>query len=111
MVEFFFAMIPSGMDKAVAQVTLAAWFKNLCTNSPPWFIKHLPSVTTDNVEMRLCAPTTDGSTPIEIVELHVQLIVIANDVVIFILKVIKFVAKAMKIVSDSIDVDPINPIL
>ena len=45
---------------------------NLCTNSPPWFIKHLPSATTDNVEVRLCKPHTDGSTPIEVVELYVQ---------------------------------------
>ena len=46
---------------------------NLCgNNSPPWFIKHLPSSTTDDVEMRLCRPSTDGSTPIEIVELYVQ---------------------------------------
>ena len=45
---------------------------NLCTKSPPWFIKHLSSSTTDNVEMRLCKPNTDGSTPIEVVELYVQ---------------------------------------
>ena len=45
---------------------------NLCTKSPPWFIKHLSSSTTDNVEMRLCKPNFDGSTPIEIVELYVQ---------------------------------------
>ena len=45
---------------------------NLCNNSPPWFIKHLPSSTTDNVEMRFSRPTTDGSTPIEVVELYVQ---------------------------------------
>ena len=47
---------------------------NLCTKSPPWFIKHLSSSTTDNVEMRLCKPGTNGggSTPIEVVELYVQ---------------------------------------
>ena len=47
---------------------------NLCgNNSPPWFIKHLPSSTTDDVEMRLCHPAHDeGSTPFEIVELYVQ---------------------------------------
>ena len=45
---------------------------NLCTKSPPWFIKHLSSSTTNNVEMRLCKPDTSGSTPIEIVELYVQ---------------------------------------
>ena len=45
---------------------------NLCNDSPPWFIKRLPSSTTDNVEMRLCKPGSDGSTPIEVVELYVQ---------------------------------------
>ena len=43
-----------------------------CNDSPPWFIKNLPSPTTDEVEMRLCRPDTSGSTPIEIVELYVQ---------------------------------------
>ena len=41
-------------------------------NNPPWFTKHLPSPTTDDVEMRLCQPGTPGSTPIELVELYVQ---------------------------------------
>ena len=41
-------------------------------NHPPWFVKHLPSPTTDDIEMRLCRPSTDGSTPIEIVELYIQ---------------------------------------
>ena len=41
-------------------------------NTPPWFTKELPSPTTDDVEMRLCKPNSDGSTPIEIVELYVQ---------------------------------------
>ena len=45
---------------------------NLCNNSPPWFIKHLSSFTTDNIEMRVCRPDTSGSTPVEIVELYVQ---------------------------------------
>ena len=43
-----------------------------CNKSPPWFIKHLPSTTNDNVEMRLCKPDASGSTPIEIVEIYVQ---------------------------------------
>ena len=43
-----------------------------CNDSPPWFIKNLPSPTTDEVEIRLCQPEYDGSTPIEIVELYVQ---------------------------------------
>ena len=41
-------------------------------NHPPWFVKDLPSPTTDDVEMRLCRPGGGGSTPIEIVELYVQ---------------------------------------
>ena len=46
---------------------------NLYTKSPPWFIKHLSSSTSDNIiEMRLCKPHGDGSTPIEVVELYVQ---------------------------------------
>ena len=46
---------------------------NLCgNNSPPWFIKHLLSSTTDDVEMRVCNPAGDAYTPIEIVELYVQ---------------------------------------
>ena len=43
-----------------------------CNKSPPWFMKHLPSTTNDNVEKRLCKPAGSGSTPIEIVELYVQ---------------------------------------
>ena len=41
-------------------------------NNPPWFVKDLPSPTTDDVEMRLCRPVATGSTPIELVELYVQ---------------------------------------
>ena len=40
--------------------------------NPPWFVKTLSSPTSDNIEMRLCRPTEDGSTPFEIVELYVQ---------------------------------------
>ena len=51
---------------------------NACCNfpsdqvKPPWFYKHLSQGTTDDIEMRLCRPNVDGSTPIEIVELYVQ---------------------------------------
>ncbi len=42
-------------------------------NSPPWFVKNLPSPTKENIEMRVCKPGTDGgSTPLEIIELYVQ---------------------------------------
>ena len=40
--------------------------------NPPWFVKTLSSPTSDDIEMRLCKPDADGSTPIEIVELYVQ---------------------------------------
>ena len=42
--------------------------------NPPWFVKTLSSPTSDDIEMRLCAPNNGGSytTPIEIVELYVQ---------------------------------------
>ena len=43
-----------------------------CNKSPPWFIKHLPSYTNNDVEMRYCRPDPSGSTPIETVELYVQ---------------------------------------
>ena len=51
---------------------------NSCCNfpndqiKPPWFYKHLSQGTTDDIEMRLCRPGSDGSTPIELVELYVQ---------------------------------------
>ena len=42
-------------------------------NTPPWFVKDLPSPTTDSVEMRVCRTTNNiGSTPVEIMELYVQ---------------------------------------
>ncbi len=41
-------------------------------NSPPWFVKQLPSPTKENMEMRVCNPSGDGSTPLEIIELYVQ---------------------------------------
>ena len=41
--------------------------------NPPWFVKTLSSPTSDDIEMRLCAPNGDSyTTPIEIVELYVQ---------------------------------------
>ena len=41
-------------------------------NSPPWFIKQLSSPTKEIIEMRVCRPNVDGSTPLEIIELYVQ---------------------------------------
>ena len=41
--------------------------------NPPWFVKTLSSPTSDDIEMRLCAPNgRTQTTPIEIVELYVQ---------------------------------------
>ena len=40
--------------------------------TPPWFIKDLPSSTTDDIDMRLCHFAVFGSTPIESVEIYVQ---------------------------------------
>ena len=53
---------------------------NTCCNNPerevnpPWFVKTLSSPTSDDIEMRLCAPNghVGRTTPIEIVELYVQ---------------------------------------
>ena len=44
-------------------------------NNPPWFMKELPSSTSDDIEMRLCASgprSNDEDIPVEIVELYVQ---------------------------------------
>ena len=63
-------LILYGMERGVA--TICCSFPGSGV-TPPWFVKDLPSSTTDNIEMRLCQPnTSDGSTPIEIVELYVQ---------------------------------------
>ncbi len=40
-------------------------------NNPPWFVKNLSSITTNDIEMRMCRPES-SSLPIEIVELYVQ---------------------------------------
>ena len=43
-------------------------------NNPPWFLKQLPSTTTDDIEMRMCFDQEffDEDVPIEIIELYVQ---------------------------------------
>ena len=43
-------------------------------NNPPWFTKNLPTNTTDDIELRLCADylPADTDVPIELVELYVQ---------------------------------------
>ena len=43
-------------------------------NNPPWFLKQLPSNTTDDIEMRMCfdQSSLDEDTPIEIIELYVR---------------------------------------
>ena len=43
-------------------------------NNPPWFMKELPSSTSDDIEMRLCADEirSNEDIPVESVELYVQ---------------------------------------
>ena len=43
-------------------------------NNPPWFMKELPSSTSDDIEMRLCANEWRGAedVPVEVIELYVQ---------------------------------------
>ena len=43
-------------------------------NNPPWFLKQLPSTTTDDIEMRMCHDEhlDNEDTPIEIIELYVH---------------------------------------
>ena len=43
-------------------------------NSPPWFMKELPSSTSDDIEMRLCADEarSNEDVPVEVIELYVQ---------------------------------------
>ena len=43
-------------------------------NNPPWFLKQLPSTTTDDIEMRMCFDQefVDEDIPIEIIELYVR---------------------------------------
>lgn len=43
-------------------------------NNPPWFIKTLPSSTSDNIELRLCYENsgTGSDVPLELIELYVQ---------------------------------------
>ena len=43
-------------------------------NNPPWFMKKLPSSTSDNIEMRLCADEQRSAedVPVEVIELYVQ---------------------------------------
>ena len=48
-----------------------------CTgaNTPPWFSVDLPDSTSDDIEVRIChdQDTTDEDTPIQLLELFVQL--------------------------------------
>ena len=43
-------------------------------NNPPWFTNNLPTVTADDIELRICtnSPITIDDVPIELVELYVQ---------------------------------------
>ena len=43
-------------------------------NNPPWFSKNLPTVTTDDIELRLCTsnPLASDDVPLELIELYIQ---------------------------------------
>jgi hypothetical protein len=43
-------------------------------NNPPWFTKNLPTVTTDDIELRICTTNYPSSAdvPLELIELYVQ---------------------------------------
>ena len=43
-------------------------------NNPPWFMKELPSSTSDDIEMRLCTNggRTEEDVPVQVIELYVQ---------------------------------------
>jgi hypothetical protein len=43
-------------------------------NNPPSFTKTLPTVTTDDVELRICSPTFshNADVPLELIELYIQ---------------------------------------
>jgi hypothetical protein len=44
------------------------------TKSPPWFSVQLPTITTDRIEVKICAdePTSNEDTPIQLLEIYVQ---------------------------------------
>ena len=41
-------------------------------NTPPYFIRNLPTSTTDDIEVRLCRWDTEDDSPIVLIELYVQ---------------------------------------
>ena len=43
-------------------------------NNPPWFTKNLPTVTTDDIELRLCTSNllACDDVPLELIELYIQ---------------------------------------
>ena len=43
-------------------------------NNPPWFCKHLPQLTTDDIQLRICGDedADDEDTPIEQVEIYIN---------------------------------------
>ena len=44
-----------------------------CTfNSPPWFCKHLPQPTTDDIEIRVCTTRSECDTALEMIEMYIQ---------------------------------------
>ena len=41
-------------------------------NTPPYFTKHLPTPTTDDIEARICQKDRGDDSPVELIELYVQ---------------------------------------
>ena len=41
-------------------------------NNPPWFCKQLPQLTSDDIEVRLCADMYAERTPIELIEIYIR---------------------------------------
>ena len=64
---------PSGMVKGVVlPIHVAPFQEGLLLPHGLLRIFPLPLLTIIIIEMRVCRPTSDGSTPIEIIELYVQ---------------------------------------
>ena len=57
------------------------WLNTCCSfNNPPWFMKNLPSSTSDDIEMRLCADQnrSDEDISFETVDLYVYISLLVN---------------------------------
>jgi len=52
----------------------AAYFTSPPGVTAPWFCKHLPHATTDDIEVRICGDqsTTEEETSVELTELYIH---------------------------------------